>query len=503
MSKSPITPYKSPPVVHYESLPRLHEDLQGHSRSSSQSNIRQTASNSQESVIQFHQEDILLFQIRNYQFKLSDLKYATYVIIGISLLWPWNCFLSASQYFMTKFQHGSTPELSNLYTSTMMTVSTLSSLCFNSYLSTLQIGTNYSRRVAVGIVVNFVIFVMLTVLESTFPNLSSMGYFIFIMFLVLSSSVATCLQQNGTMAIVNIMGAKYAQGVMVGQAIAGVLPSIALIVSNLSTATLNLKYIQEGTLEIMKKKKISESSNKSIVIYFGMTCLVMIVSGILFSLVNRYQNVNELLQHQKVQEHVEQHGTDEEAQLEEEEAYVPFMVLFHKLKYIACSIFTIFIVTLVFPIFASNISSIHKGQAEGGSVLYDDIIFIPFVFLIWNIGDLAGRMLCSYPSLVLTSDRAMFQYSLARFLIIPLFLFSNLPSTTDTPIINSDLFYVFVQFIFGLTNGHCLSCCFMNVGSYVDSDDEKKAAAGFTTVFLSLGLLFGSLVSYFFVGLVR
>lgn len=484
-------PLASPtPTVQYESLAQLDEQIR--SRTPSQST---TVSNT---TMPHYEDDKVIFQMQSLSLHLSTLKYTTYLIIGIALLWPWNCFLSASQYFMTKFSssNGSTT-LSDIYTSTMMTVSTLSSLIFNSYLSTKQLGTNYSRRVTIGIIINLIIFAILSFLEFTFPSLASMEYFVFIMLLVLFSSIGTCFQQNGTLAIVNILGPQYAQAAMVGQAIAGVLPSISLIFSNLSTSA----KIKLETVDVPVEE------NKSIVIYFGMTCLVVMLSGLLFFVVNKYENVNDLLRRHNTarttttQTHInDQDYEDLETSVESDQTYIPFMQLFYKLKYIALSIFSIFVITLTFPIFASNISSINKGPSD--SLVFEDAIFIPFVFFIWNLGDLVGRVLCSYPSLVIHSDISLFYYSLFRALLIPLFFVCNLHEAKPA-VIKSDSFYLILQFMFGLTNGHCLSCCFMNVSSYVDTDGEKKAAGGFSTIFLSLGLLFGSLVSYSFVGLVK
>ena len=62
-------------------------------------------------------------------------------------------------------------------------------------------------------------------------DMNDSAFFTTLMFMVLLSAMATCLAQNGTMAIVNVLGGIYANAVMVGQAVAGVLPACALIIS--------------------------------------------------------------------------------------------------------------------------------------------------------------------------------------------------------------------------------------------------------------------------------
>lgn len=50
----------------------------------------------------------------------------------------------------------------------------------------------------------------------------------FIMMLVVTVPWGQAMTQNGIMAIANVFGSEYSQGVMVGQAVAGVLPSLVL-----------------------------------------------------------------------------------------------------------------------------------------------------------------------------------------------------------------------------------------------------------------------------------
>ncbi|CDR43208.1 CYFA0S11e01530g1_1 [Cyberlindnera fabianii] len=409
----------------------------------------------------------VLLQFGRITLTVTQLRYSSFLLLGVALLWPWNCFLSASGYFIAKF--GADSPLGKNYSSTMMTVSTLTSLCFNSVLSTRQ-NANYSKRIFRGNALNFSCFVILALIELIDPNLHSTSYFVFIMLLVLLSSLGTALQQNGCMALANVRGPEYAQGTMVGQAIAGVLPSLSLMISEL---------IYSGH---------REKSSASIVIYFAMTSVITLLAGILFVVTYKIDG-----------EPGVSSTSDEEATAssgEQNSNYVPFMTLFNKLKFIVLSIVMSFVVTLIFPIFASNVTSVHTDWK-----LTSDPIFIPFAFLVWNIGDLIGRIACGYENLVITNDVKLFVYTIARFVFVPFLLMCNLDSRKGHAVIKSDTFYLLIQFLFGFTNGHSLSCAFMNVGPYVE-DNEKEAAGGFSTVFLSVGLLLGSVLSYIFVPLV-
>ena len=74
--------------------------------------------------------DPTIFQINGLlKIKLSQFKYFTFTVIGIALLWPWNCFLSASAYYGERFVNS--PSLVKVYSSTMMSVSTITSTAYN------------------------------------------------------------------------------------------------------------------------------------------------------------------------------------------------------------------------------------------------------------------------------------------------------------------------------------------------------------------------------------
>lgn len=405
-------------------------------------------------------DDKLLLELHGFTLTLSQLRYISFMCVGVALLWPWNCFLSASGYFISKF--GADSPLGKNYSSTMMTVSTLTSLAANSYLSTKQFA-NFEHRVIRGVWLNIVVFGIIAMLELVDPGLHSLGYFIGLMVLVMMSALGTSFEQNGCMALANVKGSEYAQAVMVGQAVAGVLPSLSLLVSELI-------YVGE-----------QDRSSTSIVLYFVTTSVITGAAGLVFHVTHKFEETPVVL--------------DEETGGEQDHEYVPFMTLFHKLQYLVLAIVISFLGTLVFPIFASNTTSVHKDWR-----LLDDAIFVPLAFFVWNVGDLLGRVLCGYSPFVVNSDVKIFFYSVLRLLFIPLLLLCNVDSQNN-PLIASDVIYMLLQLFFGLTNGHCLSCAFMAVPSMVD-ETERGAAGGFTTVFLSVGLLLGSVFSFLFVPLV-
>ncbi|CEP64002.1 nucleoside transmembrane transporter FUN26 LALA0_S09e07404g [Lachancea lanzarotensis] len=387
--------------------------------------------------------------------KLRDVSYLTFLLIGIALLWPWNAFLSASLYFQHDVFHDDTI-YAKIYISTMMSVSTISSVGFNFWLSKRQ--HSYAVRVTRGLLWEMLVFGMLGIFVLVHGIFALWFNFAFLMVMVMISSCGTAMTQNGAMALANVHGPQYSQGVMMGQAIAGVLPSLVLFGVSF----------------------IGDPRNQSVGGIFAYFCTTMVVSMACITLY-RFSTVAKA---DKPELLVGEAGNPETDA-------VAFSTLFAKLKYLVLSIFTTFVVTLLFPVFAANtfVVGLPLQNAQ----------YIPFIFTVWNLGDLYGRYISEkqfFQSSKFTPFTT-FLYSVSRIALVPLFFCFNLNDRLkSSSTVISDLCYILLQFVFGLTNGNVMSVSFMKVSPALSSDQERKAAGGFTNIFLSSGLAFGSLLSY-------
>lgn len=434
------------------------------------------------------------FRVGPLSCSVTQLRYFTFTMIGIALLWPWNCFLSASAYYGDRFVH--TKLLVKIYSSTMMSVSTVISTCYNYYLSQVQTGVNYTSRINIGLGLTIGVFVVMafSCIMDLFIRMNDYLFFSGLMMMVLISAMATCLAQNGTMATVNVLGQIYTNAVMVGQAIAGTLPSIALILSILIVGeTGALVTAVEGDDDYYVSK------NFGVFMYYITASVVSAASIGLLALTNHYKSERFYRSLDNIM--LEEEGPCDESELEPQvtvqATYVPFGILWAKLKLIVLTIFLTFSVTLLFPVFASVVESVHVGSTHA---IFRKSIFIPTIYLVWNLGDLVGRVVCGAKNsaFLVQSPKTLIWYSVGRLLFIPLFMTCNI-HPGSAPIFASDTWYILLQFLFGFSNGQLCTSCFMVVGSHCDTDDEKEAAGGFTSVFLSVGLAVGSLLSYLLV----
>lgn len=381
-------------------------------------------------------------------------------------------FLAALAYFNSRF--AASPWLLANSASSITSLFTLTSFLIMIPLSQMQLHAAYPSRIMASLFLNIAGFTLLALSTVFFLDISPGLYFAFVMLVVFTAGVASALTQNGTYAYVAGFGrSEYIQGIMAGQAFAGVLPCVAQIASVLG----------------------SGPSPESAFIYFlTATGVSTIALGAFLILVrSRSQEDSRVT---KVSGMRDDQG-DAESELQEDLAQEPIKTisvwsLFIKLRWGALSVFTCFAVTMSFPVFTQKIFSVHSSS---DSPLLQPACFIPIAFLIWNIGDLLGRILTLIPQpSILRYPQTLLLQSFIRAGWIPLYLLCNI--NNKGAVVNSDLFYlIIVQLLFGISNGYLVSMCMMEAGNWVDIE-EREASGGFMGLMLCAGLTVGSLLSY-------
>lgn len=403
----------------------------------------------------FEEASLTIHEGSTFREKLKDETYFTFLMIGIGLLWPWNCILSSSVYFINDIFHGDTIWATG-FTSSMMSTSTFTSLIFNTWLAKRQ--HSYSKRVRRGLIWEIIVFSFLGLIAIIHHILPMALSFVIIMFLVAISSIGTGLSQNGIFAIANIYGSEYSQAVVIGQAIAGVAPSLVLVFTALFGSDSDGMGLPSILMYLLTTVAVSAY------------CLVLYKKN---SLDSKLPSSGEI--------------TSDETTTE-----VPFSLLYLKLKWLLLAILMTFIVTMVFPVFASTTKPM-------GPIL-NDATYSAFAFTIWNAGDVCGRIVAARPYFRDVSYTAarVFRSAISRIILVPLFFLFTHYNTKERSrgYTILDLLYMFWQFIFGLTNGQIVSVAFMKIPEYLDTEVEKEAAGGFTSIFVFIGLTFGSILSY-------
>jgi equilibrative nucleoside transporter 1/2/3 len=413
----------------------------------------------------------------------SYINYSIFLLLGVSMLWAWNMFLAAGPYFQHRFE-GNDWIFRNFQASEV-SVSTITNLTSMLILTRLQANASYPKRIISSLFINMAVFTLLAV--STSIRASAGEYFGFLMVMMFATSLATGLCQNGIFAYVSGFGQpKYTQGIMTGQAIAGVLPCIAQIVSVLSVDA------SEGDPKEPPPDEPPSGpppvKSTAALAYF-LTATAIAVATLLAFLFLLARN----RQPQKTQDNTASDLQDEAS----DKKSIPLLVLFRKLFWLASGVFITFGVTMVFPVFTQQIVSVLP--IEDQSPLMRSPSFIPLAFLFWNAGDLIGRLVTAIPALSLVKrPRIVFALAVSRIAFVGLYHLCNIHG--QGAIVESDFFYlVIVQLLFGLTNGYLGSTCMIGANEWVEPE-EREAAGGFMGLCLVAGLAVGSLLSFFAAG---
>lgn len=455
---------------------------------------------------------------------VDKFEYLTFSIIGVSYLWPWNSFLSATSYFSQRLEGHAL--LSESLSSSLMLISTLSSTAIFIYLVGQQKNAKYSARVGYGELIIAVSFLVLAASCLLFTAVGAISYYLFLLLIMLVSTFGASYTQNGSFAIANLFGPIYTQAIMVGQAIAGIFPPIVSIFSAISATKASKLLAAQG-------KEIPKSSSISVPFFFSFLApaIIALLALALFQLLikqepGRFHGDTDILpfpssngrrngsQYRMITDDTE--GTSSGVTAREDfpnirdssptlvvsdgieiEPVISRLQLFKKLQVPATTVFLVFAATLAFPVFLQAVKPVHDSHS---SLLFVPEVFSPLALFIWNFGDFIGRLSCGRSKWVVTGDRTMLIYAVARFSFIPLYFMCNINGRGG--LMKSDFIYMTIHFFFGFTNGHLGTSAMMQSVSYVN-DHEKEQAGSFMTMMLSFGLTAGSLLSFILVAIVH
>nr|CAG8479880.1 8528_t:CDS:2 [Entrophospora candida] len=271
--------------------------------------------------------------------------YYIFFLQGISMLLPWNVFITASVYFHTRFV--GSPYVNN----------------FQNYFS------------FVFMIISF-IFLGLALYTHGKDLVSPTAYFYFVIFLVGISGVTTGYLQNDTFGTAAQISPKYTQAVMSGQGLAGLGASISQIFSILNSRQLT----NYGDDDV-------ELSNSAF-IYFLSAFIILVISLISYVILTKLPLFLYHHQNKNINVIIEEEESEEQSLLNKN----LFNITFTKIIRLVYSIIFVFMITLsLYPSITTSVKSTVKDDERSG--YQKDYLFIPIHFLMFNFGDLLGKSL--------------------------------------------------------------------------------------------------------------
>ena len=254
-------------------------------------------------------------------------------------------FLAAFPYFQMRFADND--RILASFQSAITSVSSVTNLISMLVLANMQSKASYPRRILSSLIINLVIFSLLAISTKYFRGISSTGYLVFTLIMVFSSSIATGLCQNGAFAFAASFGRpEYLQAIMTGQAVAGVLPSIAQIVTILAIPEPDNYSDVAGAVAVPTK----ENTTSAFVYFLTATG----ISGLcLLSMLPLIRKHNRIMQNQM------NGSVSSVEELERSKRKVVSMwTLYKKLHWLAAAVFICFLITMFFPVFTGKVVSV-------------------------------------------------------------------------------------------------------------------------------------------------
>lgn len=169
-----------------------------------------------------------------------------------------------------------------------------------------------------------------------------------------------------------------------------------------------------------------------------------------------------------------------------------FWTVYKKLWIPSLSVMSTFTVTIA--IFPALIVLEQSTDYCKGSNRFANDLFVPFLFLMFNLCDWFGRASGEWYTLGLTSTNIWIA-CLIRVVFFPLFLLSNVSDSQLPVVFKNDAFPIIFMIGLSLSNGFLSTRCMIQGATAVDP--KESGLAGTIMIFsLTLGLLFGACSSF-------
>lgn len=379
-----------------------------------------------------------------------------FCILGAGMLWPFNAFITANEFFRSIFAEDAL--LLSIYAPSITSVFTATNLVATLYFTKTVGSADLDARISRSALATTLLFAVLAL--STVAKLSARGYFALLMVIIAATGITTGGLQNGAFGMVGGYGAHYTQYMMIGQGIAGVTPAILSMVVALVD------------------RHAAATASKRAFAYFLSSSIVL---------------ASATFAHLHLKGRAEAPVTTAAATEPDLSRYRAFLASPHP-----WTVALVFAVTLsIFPSVTATVTSVLP--TEGG-VPFDELprilqpsVYIPLGFLVWNGGDLLGRIATVF--LRYESPRGLFCAALLRILWIPAIYLCNVRGAGA--VVKSDAFFILFMLLFGASNG-ILGSLTLAAAVKQAPAEQKRDIGSFMTLMLCLGLVIGSLASFLF-----
>ena len=459
--------------------------------------------------------------------------YCIFFFLGLGNLFPWNSFITASYYFSDRFCGSDFEDnFENYFTLSFTICQTVGLALTILYCENWAIDT----KVMYPLTLYSLVFLITTILVSIYVDATY--FFEITIILTCISGVCGSLLSAGIFGMAAYFPAEFTGALMNGQGLAGLTVSLSSLLTSAAGPAIDICDDDANTEDDDGKCEFHVSY--SAMVYFGIATLVLALNIVCYIYLKRLKitkhyvdkfdaasdssfsaldkdkakrggggSIKTQLRSNLLITDVDSgevpiswdvggidiSNIDKEQRRKSEIADTNGTVkeILNSIWVPALSVFLSFTVTIgVFPALFVFVES-EKQCHDDSSRFYNDL-YIPFLFLIFNLFDFIGRVSAEKFKPLLNS-KTILPFAFLRFLFIPLFLLCNISNSELPVVMKSDFFPVFIDALFAVTNGYLASCAMMLGPTLVSPKDS--GVAGTVMIFcLTLGLLGGGCLSF-------
>ncbi|KAJ1649461.1 hypothetical protein IWQ61_009463 [Dispira simplex] len=430
------------------------------------------------------------------------LVYLIFLGLGLALLFPWNAFISAQDFFRVKLANSQ-------YQDNFLNYFSISYTWTNLVVLGICITQQHRVRIRLAIfgclLVNAGVFLCLAII-SRITTLHGEGFFGLVLALLIVGAISSSLMQCAVFALVSRFPPLYIQGALSGQAVAGIIASVVQLITALAQSATTANYNvqaspwqpnypwmpyygpQEGWnqphLPPMRRSfppglelHTLELRAFAYFLFTSIICLVVLASFLFLQRLPFYRHFL--------------------PKVGETPAHTPFSanldlvrVTARSILLLVVTIMMLFCITFsVFPSLTAAVKSVNPASTFPFTALH---------FVLFNVGDWTGRWISMVPWLRFCNDRVIFLGTLSHATFVALFLLCNTSYSVPNPpliptVIGSDAAFFVIVTLFGISNGYWGSITMM-AGPQKAIDKERAGTV--LSFFLVLGMAAGSLVSF-------
>ncbi|RKP05012.1 nucleoside transporter-domain-containing protein [Thamnocephalis sphaerospora] len=437
----------------------------------------------------------------------GHLAYIAFFLLGLSQLLPWNVFMTASEYFRLSFQGSAFVDNFANYFSGGYNFAGLAGTVLAVY--SLRTASK-SRWIIYSSLVNVAAFAIVAVVALT-DALGPDTFFALALLLISITGVCTAYLQSGGFALASLFPPIYTQAIMSGQGVAGLAPSLIQLFNAL-TVPLDSEDPYDGAL-----LESRADARWRAFLYFVLALIAILVSLAGYIQLRQLPIYKHYASNHSVNVVEAESGSpgvtsqieeDDRVQIDDatsrmqdgeasEQAvaapeHSSLQVLW-SIRTLALAVFLIFFVTL--SVFPAITVSVVPGDSE---MQPRRNLFVAIHFVVYSAGDWLGRTLPTFlRPRFLSSDRSLLTATIARILLLPLLLLTNVKTASRwyAPRITGDQTFMLLVAILAITNGWFSSLAMMRGPLRVRTLDRPQAGTLMVLVMV-LGLATGSWASF-------